>query len=207
MPRSQRTLERELRAEQNRSNRMRLSSMGPSAQRATGLVRYASMNSRAPLGTPSGYVLARQTGRPGSRSHGSRHLNRLRRLNQTLNQRQTVRNRHLAESRMANAYNNVSDPVIAIPFNEVVDLQAEAGFRPKREQLNQLPLAMPVRSFDSVFPERVKDEAPETNLYFPWRLHGPELQDRRRRSRSRTRREKGRQRSRSAPRRPRSHSR
>jgi hypothetical protein len=206
--RSRRTLERELRAEQNRSNRARLATMGPATRRSTGLLRYVAANSRAPVGAPSGMVLARQlTSRPGTRRHGSQHTAILNRISERLERQQTARNRRLAESRMANEENNFTNPVEAVPFNVPINLHAvSAGHRDKREQLNQLPVSVPVRSFDALF-ERVKNEAPETNLYFPWMEHGPELQRRRSRSRSRTRREKRRSRSRSEPRRPRSSSR
>ena len=204
MPRrSRRTLERELRAEQNRTNRARLATMGPATQRSTGLLRFAEANSRAPMGTPSGMVLARQTGRSGTRRHGSEYLARLNRISQRLDRQQMARNRRLAESRPANEENNFTNPVEAVPFNVPVNLQAMPGRRDKRERLNQLPVSVPVRSFDALF-ERVRDEGPETNLYLPWMRHAPELHRRRSRSRSRTRRAKGRSRSRSEPRRPRS---
>ena len=204
MPRSQRTLERELRAEQTRANRARLASMGPASRRATGLLRRVEANNRAPVGAPSGMVLARRlTSRPGSRSHGSDHLARLSRLEQRLNLRQSVRNRRLANSRMATALNNFTNPLEAEPFNVSVNMRAvSAGHRDKREQLNRMPVAVPVRSFDALF-ERVRDEGPESNLYGPWVQYGPILHRRRSRSRSRTRREKGRTRSRSESRRPR----
>jgi hypothetical protein len=83
------------------------------------------------------------------------------------------------------------------------DVGRPAGHRDKREQLNKLPVAVPVGP--SALFERVKNEGPETNLFLPWEFHAPELQRRRSRSRSRTRKEKGRSRSRSEPRRPRSH--
>ena len=206
MPRrSRRTLERELRSEQNRTNRARLATMGPATRRSTGLLRYVDTNSRAPVGTPSGMVLARRlTSRPGTRPHGSEYLARLNRISRRLDRQQTARNRRFAESRMANEENNFTNPVEAVPFNEPINLHATSGHRDKREQLNRLPVSVPVRSFDALF-ERVRDEGPETNLYMPWMRHAPELHRRRSRSRSRTRRAKRRSRSRSEPRRPRSH--
>jgi len=194
MPRlSRRTLERELRSDQNRTNRARLATLGPATRRSTGLLRHVEANSRAPTGAPSGMVLARQlTSRSGTRPHGRQYSAHLNRVSQRLERRQAARNRRLAESRIANEENNFTNPVEAVPFNEPINLQAmPAGRRDKREQLNQLPVSVPVRSFDALF-ERVKNEAPETNLYFPWMEHGEELQRRRRRSISRTRREKGR---------------
>jgi hypothetical protein len=199
--RSQETLEREMRADQNRSNRARLSSLGPSAQRATGLVRRVSPDPRAPVGAPSGSVLARQTGLSGTRSHGSRHRGRLSVFSEMLNRRNASRRSRVANSRPATSQNNVTNSVHAEPFAVEVQ-EAHSGPRPKRERIGNLPQAVPVRSFDSLFPTRVQ-EGTEYNLYDAYHRHAPRLHAERSRSRSRTRRRKRRSRSRSEPRRPR----
>jgi len=168
-----------------------------------GLARRIPYDPRNPLGTP-GTVFESRYHRPGSHRHGSVHLNRLRRLGERMDRRITARRRGLANYRPATNKNFVSNSVVAIPFNEPVNLQVvPAGYRDKRERLNQLPVAVPVGP--SALFERVKNEGPETNLFLPWEFHAPELQRRRSRSRSRRRRAKGRSRSRSEPRRPRSH--
>ena len=203
MPRrSQETLERELRAEQTRMNRERLSRMGPASRRATGLIRHVSPNSRAPLGAPSGSVLARQTGLSGTRRHGSRHMSRLMAFSELLDRRNAIRRNPLANSRPATSQNNVTESVNAHPFAEVVE-RAHSGHRPKKERMNQLPVAVPVRSFNSLFPVRAPHN--ESDGYIASQMHGPWMHAARARSRSRRRRAKGRARSASEPRRPRSH--
>jgi hypothetical protein len=156
---------------------------------------------RAPLGTRQGLVLSRKTPHHGSRKHGSKYLATLRRYGEILNQREMNKPFGIAEQRLAAPHEfNAAAAVEASPFSESA-LEVALGSRPKREQLNKLPVAVPVRSFSSLF-ERVKDEGPETNLYLPWMVHGPSLQASRNRNRTRTSQSKGRPRSRSQPRRP-----
>ena len=161
---------------------------------------------RAPLGTRRGLVLSRQTAHHGSRRHGSRHLNRLSRFGERLNREEDIRRRRIANQRepLQNEFNEAS-AVEATPFNVPVNLETVEGHRSKREQLERLPIATPVRSFESLF-ERVQHEGPESNLYLPWQQYGPRLQERREWNRSQKRAVTRRRRSPSQPRRPRSRS-
>ena len=199
------TLERDLESE---GRRYMVRTAGISHLLRTGVARRVPHDPRAPLGTPLTVIDSRYH-RPGSHRHGSRHLNRLRRLSDRMNRRQTARNQRLANYRPATANNNVSRSVEAVPFNELVELRATpAGRRPKRERMNQLPVARAVSAgqYNTAF-ERVQGEGPESNLFLSYQQHGPELHRRRSRSRSRTSRRKRRPRSASQPRRPRSASR
>jgi hypothetical protein len=177
---------------------------GPATLRAMGLYRRISGNQRAPLGTPTGVALPSQQHRPGTRLHGSRHMAALNAYNRRAALMRTIRQRSIAPQRApANGEFNYNRAVEATPFQHEVELEAEYGGRPRRERLNQLPIALPVQGATDMI-ERVQHEGPETNLYLPWEMHGPALQARRNRSRSRTSRRKGRPRSRSQPRRNRS---
>jgi len=100
---------------------------------------------RAPLGTRRGLVLSRQTAHHGSRRHGSRHINRLRRFGERLNREEETRRRRIANQRspLQNEF-NVESAVEATPFNFPVNLETVEGERPKREQLERLPRATPV---------------------------------------------------------------
>jgi len=208
--RRQADLEREMSAERRRQllatpRAQRFGSAAAATLAGEGSM-YRMADPRAPVGTRRGLILSRRTPHHGSRRHGSYHLAELRRFGESLNHREHAKRFGIAEQRTPGSHEfNAAAAVEANPFSESA-LEVELGTRPKREQLNGLPVAVPVRSFNTLF-ERVKQEGPESNLYLPWRQHGPELQARRHRSRSRTSRTKGRSRSRSQPRRPRSTSR
>lgn len=161
---------------------------------------------RAPLGTRRGLILSRKTPRHGSRKHGSRHLQMLRRFGERLNREEETRRRRIAEQRspLQNEF-NAESAVEATPFNVPVNLETVEGHRPKREQLDHLPVAVPVRSFSSLFQR--EPEGTESNLYLSWRQHGPALHASRHLERTRDSQIKRRPRSRSQPRRPRSTSR
>jgi len=204
--RSGRSLERSERALSAERRRTALERYGPSTLRAMGAYRRVQHDLRTPLGTPSGVANPTQEHRPGTRLHGSRHLALLNASNRRAEHRKTIRRRKLAEQRPPRPDEfNESRAVEATPFNVPVNLQVTRGRRPKREQINRLPVATPVRSTGALF-ERVQHEGPETNLYLPWEQHGPRLQERRNWNRYQKRLATGRSRSPSQPRRPRSHS-
>ena len=217
--RRQHDLEREMSAERRRSifqtpraSRFSSATIAITAgegnlRRTVNPINSLGTDPRAPIGTRQGLILSRQTAHHGSRRHGSRHLNMLRRFGERLNREEYTRHRRIANQRspQQNEF-NAAAAVEATPFNFPVNLEIVEGHRPKREQLERLPTATPVRSFDSLF-ERVQREGPESNLYSPWRQHGPRLQERRERNRSQKRAATGRRRSPSQPRRPRSTSR
>ena len=208
MPR-RRTARNQERSERGLSlerRRAMLERHGPSVLRAMGMYRRVPGNQRAPLGTPTGVALPSQQHRPGTRLHSSRHMAALNAYDRRAALMRTIRRRSIAAQREpANGEFNYNRAVEATPFQHEVELEAEYGGRHRRERLNQLPIALPIRGATDMT-ERVLHEGPETNLYLPWQQHGPALQARRHRSRSRTSRRKGRSRSRSQPRRPRSSS-
>jgi len=204
--RTERSRERSERALSAERRRTMLSQHGPAALRAMGQYTRVPHDLRTPLGTPTGVALPRQSHRSGTRLHGSRHLAQLNAADRRANARRTIKRRQIAAQRDARPGEfNESRSVEATPFNQVVNLTPFEGSRPKREQLNKLPVATPVRSLSAMF-ERVQHEGPETNLYLPWEQHGPRLQERRNWNRYQKRRATGRSRSPSQPRRPRSSS-
>ena len=204
MPR--RSRERSERALSAERRRAMLAQHGPSTLRSMGQYIRVPHDLRTPLGTLSGVALPRQSHRSGTRLHSSRHLAQLNAANRRVEKRRTIKRRQIAPQRNARPGEfNETRSVEALPFNQVVNLTPVEGSRPKKEQLNKLPVAMPVRSLSAMF-ERVQHEGPETNLYLPWEEHGPRLQERRNWNRYQKRRATGRSRSPSQPRRPRSSS-
>jgi len=128
---------------------------------------------RVPLGTRQGLILSRQTAHQGTRRHGSRHLNTLRRFGETLNRREDERRRGIAEQRTPlEGEFNANSAVEAFPFNYPVNLEAETNSTPANG--SQLPISVPVRKLDSLF-ERVQHEGPESILYSGWTQHRPQL--------------------------------
>ena len=158
---------------------------------------------RVPLGTRQGLILSRQTAHHGSRRHGTRHLNMLRRFGEHLNREEEKKRLRLANYRDPHMGEfNAGAAVEATPFNYPVNLETEHGHRPKREQ-HSLPQA--TRVGESALFERVRREGTEQNLFDTWTQHRPQLTSERNQFRRWMGNIKRRPPSPNEPRRPRSH--
>jgi hypothetical protein len=105
-----------------------------------------------------------------------------------------------ASSRPVEPTNDLTDMINAVPITEAALNSILNPPRPKRERLNDLPVAYELSR--GAMPLRARP--PENELFLSYREHAPRLHVNRRYSRSAERRRKGRSRSRSETRRPRS---
>ena len=192
------------------SNRAVLQNTGPERQ-------FHETNVRNALGTMSGRVYATAYHQLGSRPHHASHARsqltrnaataaRIEALDAaTVARRRAAVARQLleasyriAEQREPQPGNLFENAAEATPFSENA-IEAMTGFRPKKEQLNSLPVATALESsYPLMDPRRV-----ETNIFLPWNHHRARLASEQQTRRNRTAREKGRSRSRSQERRPR----
>jgi len=107
-----------------------------------------------------------------------------------------------ASSRPVEPTNDLTDMINAVPITEAALNSMLNPHRPKRERLNDLPVAYELSREGAVPPLRARP--PENELFLSYREHAPRLHVNRRYSRNAERQRKGRSRSRSETRRPRS---
>ena len=165
---SRRTLERHLRRLQHEMLRQ-----APESElRQLGVGRnFSRRNSRAPLGTPSGYVVTQPTIHDRTRRRrGTSHNRDLRRVRGILQQRDHARRFGLAESRAATSQNRMNGAVEAYPFAELVEHARSAS----PGNIGHNPFIPEARAISS---NRTSTREPvsEYDLFSMYQLHGPDL--------------------------------
>jgi len=172
---SRRNLERHLRRLQHEMLRQ-----APESElRQLGIGRnFSRRNSRAPPGTPSGYIVTRPSiHNRTSRRRGHSHNADLRRVRGMLRQRDHARRFSLAESRAATSQNRMNGAVQAYPFAELVERARSAS--PGTVHNPLIPIARAI----SANRTSTREPVSEYDLFSMYQLHGENLHRRRRHER------------------------